>query len=145
MTRYLVDTNVFVYARGGDHPYRSPCRDVLMTAADGALTLEASVELIQEFTHLLLRRGIDRADALDEAHEVRSQCRLHAFDVEVLGVASRLLADHDDLGVRDAVHAATAMHAGIAAVISTDRVFDQVAGLTRIDPIDDRARLTIRP
>ena len=142
MTSYLVDTNVFLYARGAEHPYQEPCRAVLAAARDGVMTLEASVEVVQEFTHVLLRRGIGRADALEEALEMRSQCRLHAFDDEVLEMAMRLLADHPALGMRDAVHAATAVSAGLGSMVSTDRVFDGVAGLRRIDPIADRHLLS---
>jgi predicted nucleic acid-binding protein len=141
VTRYLIDTNVFVYARGTDHPYRMPCRTILRSARDGALTLEASVEVVQEFAHLLLRRGVDRVAALEEVAEVRAQCRLHAFDVDVLNEVTRLLAEQPTLGVRDAVHAATAVQAGIPAIITTDRVFDRLRGLTRLDPIADRDQL----
>jgi uncharacterized protein len=140
VTRYLIDTNIFVYARGMEHRYRQPCRDVLRAAGDGAVTLEASVEVAQEFTHLLLRRGVDRLAALEEAAELRDQCRLHAFDVEVWRGVTRLLAEHPHLGVRGAVHAATAAQAGIPAIISTDRVFDEVADLLRIDPLTHRER-----
>jgi predicted nucleic acid-binding protein len=134
VNRYLVDTNVFVYARGGDHRYRDPCRAILRAAGDGRLTLEASVELVQEFAHLLLRRGFRPAAVLDEVEEVRSQCRLHAFDIEVLGHATTLLRRHPSLGVRDAVHAATAIRAGLASILSADRIFDSIDGVTRIDP-----------
>lgn len=142
MTRFLVDTNVFVYARGSAHAYREPCRALLRAARDGALALEASVELVQEFAHLLLRRGVDRVAALDEVQEVRGQCRLHAFDTDVLNRVTRLLAAHQGLGVRDAVHGATAVQAGIPAIISTDRGFDVVDDLTRLDPITHLERLT---
>lgn len=140
MTRYLIDTNIFVYARGVEHRYREPCRDVLRAARDGAVALEASVEVAQEFAHLLLRRGVDRLAALEEVAELRDQCRLHAFDVEVWRLVTRLLAEHSQLGVRDAVHAATAVRAGISAIVSTDRVFDGVADLLRIDPLTHRER-----
>lgn len=134
MSRYLVDSNVFLYARGKQHPYRAPCRAVLRAAAQGHVTLEASVEVVQEFTHVLLRRGVERSSALDESDEVRSQCRLHAFDADVLVLALGLLATHDSLDVRDAVHAATAIHSGVSRILSADRVFDDVAGVTRVDP-----------
>ncbi len=134
MTRYLLDTNVFVYARGRDHPYREPCRSVLRAGRDGRIRVEASVEVVQEFTHLLLRRTDDREQALAEAAEVRDQCQLHPFDGQVLQRALRLLQQHTDLGVRDAVHAATALHAGIGRIISVDRAFDAVADLDRVDP-----------
>ncbi len=134
MSRYLVDTNVFVYARGGDHPYRVPCRSVLRAAAAGIVDLEASVELVQEFAHLLLRRSIDREDALEEVDDVRSQCRLHPFDHDVLQTSLGLLRRHPGLGVRDAVHAGTALRAGITQILGADRVFDSIHELRRVDP-----------
>lgn len=144
MIRYLVDTNVFLYARGVAHRYREPCRDVLLAARDGAVALEASVEVVQEFTHVLLRRGMDRPATLEEAAELRDQCRLHALDVEVWREAMHLLAEHAQLGVRDAVHAATAVHAGLPAIISTDLAFDELADVERIDPIAHRERFRPR-
>jgi predicted nucleic acid-binding protein len=134
VNHYLVDTNVFLYARGKDHPYRDPCRAVLRAAGDRHLVLEASVEVVQEYAHILLRRGVDRSSALEEIDEVRSQCRLHAFDVAVLMHATRLLRQYEGLGVRDAVHAATAVQAGLTQVLSADHVFDVVEEVTRVDP-----------
>lgn len=134
MSRYLVDTNVFVYARGREHPYREPCRAVLEAARDGLVVLEASVEVVQEFAHLLLRRVQDRAEALAEVTELRSQCRVHAFDLAVLRGALELLGRYPQLGVRDAVHAATAVRAGIGQIISTDQAFDPVREVVRVDP-----------
>ena len=134
MSRYLLDTNVFVYARGRDHAYREPCRSVLRAARSGHIQLEASVEVVQEFAHLLLRRAVDRAQALEEAAEVRGQCRLHAFDDDVLQRSLWLLGRYPDLGARDAVHAATALESGVGRIVSVDRVFDVLSELHRIDP-----------
>lgn len=139
MSRYLVDTNVFVYARGRDHPSREPCRAVLRSAADAIITLEASVEVVQEFAHLLLRRAVGRAAAMGEVDEVRRQCRVHPFDMEVLDGAMSLLRRHPELGVRDAVHAATAIRVGIAQIISADQVFDLLTEIVRVDPADPGA------
>jgi predicted nucleic acid-binding protein len=134
VNRYLVDSNVFLYARGNHHHYREPCRAVLRAAARGHLVLEASVGVVQEFAHVLLRRGVDRTSALEEIDEVRSQCRVHAFDVDVLTRALTLLRAHPTLGVRDAVHAATAIHAGLASIVSADHAFDTVEDVKRVDP-----------
>jgi uncharacterized protein len=132
--RFLVDTNVFLYARGQDHPYREPCRAVLRAAAQGDLELEASVEMVQEFTHVLLRRGVERSVAIDQTNEVRSQCKIHPFDVPVLDQVTALLGRHPRLGVRDAVHLATAVRSGLTVILSTDRIFDSVDEVTRVDP-----------
>lgn len=40
------------------------------------------------------------------------------------------------LEARDIVHVATCLHEGITEIISPDRGFDAVDGLTRIDPTD---------
>lgn len=136
MNRYLVDSNVFLYARGKEHPYREPCREVVRAAARREIVLEASVEVAQEYAHVLLRRGVDRAAALDEVAEVRGLCRLHAFDGDVLAEALTLLRRYGTLGVRDAVHAATALHVGLSSIVSADRAFDAIAKVTRVDPAD---------
>lgn len=136
MTRVLIDANVFLYARGRAHDYREACRAVLWTAAEGSIRLEASVEVVQEFAHVLMRRGVDRSAAVTQAREVGAQCLLHAFDEEVLTRVLTLVADHPTLGMRDAVHAATALGAGIEQVVSADRAFDDVEGITRVDPLD---------
>lgn len=139
MRRYLIDTNVLIYARGAAHHYREPCRAIVRAAAKEEIQIEASVELIQEFAHLLLRRQPDRQDALAEVEEARSQVRLHAFDNEVLAKGLELLRRHPTLGVRDSVHAATALRAGLAEIISADRIFDGLAELDRVDPADPTA------
>lgn len=139
MTRVLIDTNVFLYARGRAHDYLEPCRAILRTAAEGSLRLEASVEVVQEFAHVLMRRGVDRMSAVIQAQEVSGQCLLHAFDEDVLACALTLVADHPTLGMRDAVHAATALGADIARVVSADPVFDRVQGIARVDPLDPGA------
>lgn len=137
--RLLVDTNVFLYARGGDHPYRDPCRAVLRAAGEGKVELVASVEVFQELAHVLLRQRSDRLGVVDEVDEARSLCRLYAFDRHVLQIALDLVARYEQLGVRDAVHAGTAIAAGVTSLVSADRAFDTVAEVRRIDPRDLRA------
>lgn len=145
MIRYLVDTNVFLYARGLDHPYRQPCRRVLDAVGRGQVRLDASTELVQEFVHILLRRGVIRGEAVDEADEVRRQCRVHPFDGQVLAVALGMIRQYMHLGARDAVHAATAVAIGVPQVLSADQVFDAVAEVERVDPLSAAAELPAVP
>jgi predicted nucleic acid-binding protein len=94
---------------------------------------------VQEFAYVLVRRGVDRSSAVAQAQEVRVQCLLHTFDEDILAHALALVAEHSTLGMRDAVHAATALGADLVQVVSTDRVFDRVEGITRVDPRDPAA------
>ncbi|MGH3613696.1 MAG: hypothetical protein ACRDRK_14115 [Pseudonocardia sp.] len=67
MTRFLFDTTVFLYARGREHQYRESCRTLVRLSEDGALAGEASVELVQEFAHVLRRRGLDGPTVREQA------------------------------------------------------------------------------
>lgn len=141
MTRFLFDTAVFLYARGQEHEYRAPCRDLVQRCANGTLAGEASVELVQEFAHVLRRRGLAGAAVRDESLAVASLCLIHDFGAPELHLALSLVATTPALGVRDAVHAATALRRGISVIVSPDKAFDAVSGLQRIDPHEAVARL----
>jgi uncharacterized protein len=143
--RFLYDTSVFVYARGAEHEHREPCRDLVRLAAQGVLTGEASVELIQEYAHILRRRGLDGTRVREQARDVAGLCLLHDFGEDDLRLALNLVATHPGLRVRDAVHAATALRRGISAIVSPDRDFDGIAGLERLDPHDAVRRLVPSP
>ncbi len=126
----LVDTSVFAYALGGDHPLREPCRAFLRDARTTGLELHASVEMVQELTFHRMRKT-DSATAVDQGRLAGRSCVLHAFDERVLDAALGMIRDGTVRG-RDAVHAATATLAGIGTIVSTDPAFDAV--LQRLDP-----------
>ncbi len=125
----LVDAAVFLYALGGEHDLRAPCREVL---GHPGLELHASAELVQEVVFHRMRRA-GRAQAVAEARLVADACHLHDVDQAVIQRSLSLIAE-GGVGGRDAVHAATALVAGIGAIVSPDVDFDDIAGLTRIDP-----------
>lgn len=139
--RFAFDTAVFVYARGTEHPYRQPCRDLVEAARAGRINGEGSVELVQEYAHILIRRGLDRATVRSDAQDVAALFRNHEFGEADLAKALELIAAQPELGMRDAVHAATALRRDIGVIVSPDRGFDAVDGLERLDPTGALARL----
>lgn len=139
MRRFLYDTAVFVYAVGGAHPYREPCREITARAAAGELRGEASVDLVQEFLHQRTRRLGDRGAAARDARDVASLCRLHEARPSDVPLALTLYSEYERLSARDAFFAALALNRGIDVVLSPDRGFDGLAGLERIDPADEAA------
>jgi predicted nucleic acid-binding protein len=58
---------------------------------------------------------------------------------EVMRRMPALVERYSQLAARDLVHVATCLTFGIATVVSTDRGFDDVEQLARIDPADDSA------
>lgn len=135
MTRpsHSVDTAVFAYALGGEHPLREPCQAVVAAAGAGLLELHASVEMVQELVFHRMRRA-DRNAAVRQARDTAILCVLHDFDRAVLDRALHLIETSEQIGWRDAVHAATALQNGLSTIISPDPAFDQVDGLTRLSP-----------
>lgn len=128
----LLDTMVPTYAFGADHALLPACQGILADPARLGWTLAASTELLQEFTFHRLRRH-DPAGAVQDARALTSMVALIDFDIHVLDLMLDLIEHHTIRG-RDAAHAATALTHGITTIVSTDRAFDAVPGLARVDP-----------
>jgi uncharacterized protein len=137
--RFLFDTAVFVYATGGAHSYREPCRTIVKRQAAGALAGEAAATLISEYAHQRFRQTRDRAMAARSARRVAGICRVHATDEADLLRALELYERHHRLDSADALFAAVALNRRIDAMLSPDRGFGGIPGLERIDPLDTEA------
>lgn len=135
MARLFLDANVFLYALGADSPHRATCRDVLQAVGQGNLDGITSTEVLQEILHVRSRR-MSEADATSA---VRAAAALVA---EVLPVTSHdvieacsLLEAHAGLGARDALHAAVMKSSQVHLLVSSDRDFDAIPDLKRIEPV----------
>lgn len=144
MRRFLYDTGVFVYALGGPHDYRDPCRAILHYGERGLLAAEASVELVHEFAYVRRRQGVTRHEASEAARAIAGTCPLHPVTPSDMELALRLWVEHERLDVRDAVFAAQALNRKIDAILSPDRDFDGIPGLERVDPADAAAVAALR-
>jgi predicted nucleic acid-binding protein len=128
----FVDSNVPMYLVGSDHPHKVDAQRVLERLAGERRRLVTSSEVFQEILHRYI--AIDRRAAIEPAFDV-----LRAVADEVLAVdehdvllAKDLLHAHPTLSARDALHVAVMRRREIAAIVSFDRGFDAVAGLTRL-------------
>ena len=143
MRRFLYDTAIFTYALGGEHPYKEPCRQIVRKATAGELRGEASADLIQEFTNQRLRRTGNRDSAAEAARDVAKLVRLHPVEPDDALLGIDLFETNPRLDARDAVFAAVALNRGIDVILATDRAFDEIRGLERIDPTDEQAIATL--
>lgn len=139
MKRFLFDTNVFVYATGREHPLREPCRQILARSARGELRGELSADLLQELAFQRHRQTGDRAAACLDARRVAQSYVVHPLQVADVLRGLDLFERSDQLVGRDTSFAAVALGRGIDVILSADRGFDEVPGLTRVDPADDEA------
>jgi predicted nucleic acid-binding protein len=130
----FLDTAVFVYAAGSEHPLRAPCQAVLARAVRGEIAAATSAEVIQELVHRYL--SIRRVDAaVSVAREVLvSFAPVLAIDHAVVARLPELVSKYPGLTTRDLVHVATCLEEGITDIVTPDRGFDRVAEIRRIDP-----------
>lgn len=130
----LLDTTVLVYAVGAAHELRDPCRRLVGAIADGEIEAGTTVEVIQEFTHVRARRR-DRSDAAAVALEYADLLGpLAEVGDANLRTGLRLFADGASLGAFDAVLAAVATSRSVTALVSADRAFATVPGITHVFP-----------
>lgn len=131
----FIDTAVIMYAAGREHEMREPCRRILEAVTTQQVEGVTSAEVIQEIFHrftILGDRGIGArmaTAALDLFNPVL------AITDAIMRYMPDLVLEHHRLSARDLVHVATCREAGIDAIVSPDRGFDEVAGLSRIDPL----------
>lgn len=117
----FVDTNVFVYAVGAEHPHRSDARGFFRRSVREGLPLVTSAEVLQELLHVYLPVG--RTESLDAALALARGRIAEVWSVEEEDVRmARGLADrHPGLGARDLLHLACCRRRDVTRIRSFDR------------------------
>lgn len=130
--RYL-DANVFIYAALYTGDEGDAARQILRDTGAGVPPAVTSVLTLDEVAWVI-RRQEDHAAALRETSRLLAFPNLFLLDVKPkhMVVALGLMESYPRLRPRDALHAATALDAGVFSICSTDADFDVVPQLTRI-------------
>jgi predicted nucleic acid-binding protein len=132
MPTVFLDTNVFLYAIGAQHPLKAASQQVLKLVGDGDLEAASSTEVVQEILHVLSRRGL-RETALKLAlHTIDLLHPLLPVTQADISVACDLMDRYPALPTRDAIHAATMLNNGISDIITADGHFDEVEGIRHL-------------
>ena len=130
----FVDANILMYAAGGDHPLRTPCRQIVDRIGARALQAATSVEVVQGILHryLSIGRSAGGIALAEQTMDLFAPALpiTHALMRRVPDLAAR----YPSLAARDLIHVATCIHEGITEILSTDRGFDAVRELRRIPP-----------
>lgn len=124
----FVDTNVFMYAVGRDHPLRRPARDFFEDSMEHEERLATSAEVIQELLHAYLPVG--RLATLDSALTlVRSLAERWPVEPADVFHARSLHHRHPGLGARDLLHLASCQRRGVTDIKTFDRALESAFGL----------------
>lgn len=127
----FVDSNIPMYVIGAAHPNKELARHILERVIVDGERLVTDAEVLQEILHRYV--AIDRRDAIGPAFEVILGVVDVVLPVELADVQrARALVGTPSLQARDAIHVAIMQHHDIERVLSFDRAFDHVPGLTRI-------------
>lgn len=131
----FIDTNVPIYAAGGDHPLKEPCARILRSVAEDPNPFVTDSEVLQELLHRYLALGRwELGREVVRAFAETMHGRIEPVHAEDVLVASRLADRHRGVSARDLVHAAVMQRMGVARIISSDTDFDRLEGVERLDP-----------
>ncbi|MDI6688935.1 MAG: type II toxin-antitoxin system VapC family toxin [Actinomycetota bacterium] len=140
-TAYFIDTNIVMYARGKDHPYKEPCAKLILKIADGSFEKEFGLPVTDSevFQEIIYRYAL-----VGEWTTALQVCKdIYALGLEVLPVGlsevSKLIELVEKymkarIAPRDLIHAAVMLSNGIECIISTDAHFDLIKEVRRLDP-----------
>jgi len=126
----FVDSNIPMYLVGAEHPNKAAARALLERAITDGEILVTDAEVLQEILHRYV--AIDRRDAIGPALDALLGIIDEVFPVERGDVEStRRLVLTTTVSAREAVHLAIMRRRGVDRIITFDRGFDGIAGITR--------------
>ena len=117
----FVDTNVLMYAVGGEHPLRDAAREFFAETLTRGERLVTSAEVLQELLHAYL--PVNRLETLDAALTL-AEARIPVVwpvEREDVRLARALVGRFPGLGARDLLHLACCRRRDIGEIKSFDR------------------------
>lgn len=119
----FVDTNVFMYAVGREHPLRRPAREFFTRALRkrGRGGLCTSAEVMQELLHAYI--PVQRMQTLDAALQLIDGVidDIWAVEADDVRLARALVHAHPALGARDVLHIACCTRREVKQIMTYDR------------------------
>ena len=121
-----------MYLVGAEHPHKVDARRLLERAVAERRRLVTDAEVLQEILHRYV--AINHRDAIQPCFDVLLEVidEVLAVDLTIVQRAREIVIGHRDLTARNAVHVAVMRQHGIAEILSFDRHFDGLPGITRV-------------
>lgn len=129
----FLDADIFLFARLDQGARGERARTLLRRLS--SVNRDATTAVVLNEVLWNLRKAIGREAALTSSRVLTATAGLNILNVgeREWNLALQLMSDHDHLKPNDAMHAATALEAGIDTIVSTDDDFDGLPGLRRVD------------
>ena len=128
----LLDSNVPMYLVGAAHPHKVDARRLLERIVAENHRLVTDAEVLQEILHRYV--AINRRDAIQPCFNVVLEVVDEVLPVtrDTVCKAREIVIGHPDLTARDAIHLAVMREHDITRILSFDRHFDGLPGVTRL-------------
>ncbi|MCP4602622.1 MAG: type II toxin-antitoxin system VapC family toxin [Proteobacteria bacterium] len=132
--KVFLDSNIPMYAAGGDHPSKGPSLELLRRVASGQEDAVADVEVFQEILHRFssIGRIAEGFELFDAFGKVVGD--ILPVEYEDVVAARELLEEKPTINARDAIHVAIMRRNKITTIYSYDRHFDQIEDIDRREP-----------
>jgi len=133
----LIETDIILAYIKEDDWLKGYAEDIIRKAEEGVLKLYVNREIIHELYYLVKRFNIDLTLFLEK---IVALTRINniiwvSTDLELDLTALTLMVEYHINSIFDAYYAATALlRDPDRVVISTDKVYDRIPGIKRVDP-----------
>ena len=120
-----------MYLVGAAHPHKADAKQLLESAIAAAERLVTSAEVLQEILHRYV--AIGKREAIQPAFEALLGVVDEVMSIELADVerAREFVQGLSDLSARDALHAAVMTRNSIERIMTFDKAFDAVPGISR--------------
>ncbi|MBS1250416.1 MAG: Ribonuclease VapC13 [Chloroflexi bacterium] len=134
--RLFLDVNVPMYAAGQPHPNKDDCVWVMSELSQGRITSVIDTEIIQEILYRYGALKRYQVATTMSASLLNLVAAVYPVSLEDIRLTLQLFHRYAPQGVkaRDLIHVAVMQNNEITKIISTDKHFDLVEGITRLDP-----------
>jgi uncharacterized protein len=128
----FIDSNIPMYLVGTPHPHKIDAQRLLEEAVSRGERLVTDAEVLQEILHRYV--AIGRREAIQPAFDLLLGVvdEVLPVDLDVVQRAKTIVFGKPRLSARDAIHVASMEAAGVATIMSFDRGFEVVPGITRL-------------
>ena len=124
-TKVFIDSNIPMYAAGGEHPNKEPSIKILELISEGDIIGITSIEVFQEILYRyqainLLEKGLEVFDNFSNIID-----DILPIDFQIINRAKKILENKKNKGIypRDAIHIATMEHYEINRIATHDKHF----------------------
>lgn len=136
MKVYFLDTNIPIYASGKKHPYKEPCQRIILDIADNKFIAFTNTEVFQEIIYRYFSiKELSLGHKVFENFYLLISPNILSVNPEDILLAQALSKKYNSIKPRDLLHAATMVNNNIKDILSTDKDFDKIEEVNRIDPL----------